>query len=462
MTSFAPAAAQPRVVPLDPTKHVNYTSGMVLGVDDFEQEFSYHQARARWLTRDLIGFGTVWGLAIGFEPSVDDVTVTVSPGTAVSPCGELICVSPTQCASLNRWLEEHAVDVIERVGSPLEPLDLSVVACYRECKTDDVPIPGEPCRTTEELMAASRVMDSFRLEFRLDRPEQPDEDAITDLIAWLRRIPIVSGPGTPLDEFADEVRKAIRAATVESPPASPPDGGPPLLLGSPPGVLEIPAADVTGYLRTALRVWVTDGRPLLRRCGAGCECGCAGGCGCAQEPGTPADPCDDAVLLGELRLTLEQPPAGGVRLAPGGWALDESRRPFLLPVRLLQELGLGESAALDLGSPPGSGPSWAGGAPAMAGARVNADGTTEFAYGGLQVEHVDGPLFRLFGWPGAVTPHLSVVTGTPITDSVGYAFEVIDPGPTSGAELYVRVRRRDGKPGTTSFMVQVTDYSGVA
>lgn len=483
MTSFAPAAALPRVVPLDPTKHVNYTPGMLLGVDDFTQEFAYHQGRLRWLARDLLGFGTVWGLALSFAEGTDDVQVVVSPGVAISPCGELICVGPTQCAPLDRWLEEHSTDVIAHAAALPGPVRLYVVLCYRECLTDDVPIPGEPCRSTDELMAPSRVKDDFRLELRLDPPEQPDEDAIIDLVAWLRRIPLVSGPGTGLDDFAAAVRDAIHVASQLSPPASPPEG-PPLLLGSPPTTLEIPADDLTEYLRIALRIWVTEGVPLLRLCGAGCECGCAGGCGCAGEAGRRDEPCDDAVLLGALDLELELPPTGGIRLAPAGWSLDESSRPFLLSTRLLQELALGESVALDLSSAAAGWP-WSieqpaplaavtPAAPIVAGGHVQADGTVDFAYGGLQVEKVTagGDMFRLYGWSGASTPDKSVVTGTPVVSgAIGYALEIVSPGPGPGpgpdASVYVRVRRLDGKKGTattatTGFVVQVTDFSGLA
>jgi len=42
-TSFAQLAATPGTVAPDPTKHVNYTLGMLLGVDDFNQEFAYLQ-----------------------------------------------------------------------------------------------------------------------------------------------------------------------------------------------------------------------------------------------------------------------------------------------------------------------------------------------------------------------------------------------------------------------------------
>ena len=34
-------AATPDAIAPDPSKHVNYTFGMLLGVDDFKQEFAY-------------------------------------------------------------------------------------------------------------------------------------------------------------------------------------------------------------------------------------------------------------------------------------------------------------------------------------------------------------------------------------------------------------------------------------
>src|SRR5450755_861395 len=96
-TSYAQFAAAPSVATPDPSKHVNYTLGMMLGSDDFNQEFAYLSGRDRWLARDLIGYGTVWGLKIAIQPQqageqLTDGRVVVSRGTALSPCGQLICV----------------------------------------------------------------------------------------------------------------------------------------------------------------------------------------------------------------------------------------------------------------------------------------------------------------------------------------------------------------------------------
>ena len=48
----------------DPTKHVDYQLGMVLGVDDFEQEFTYSSGRDKRIVRDLVGYGVVSGLRV--------------------------------------------------------------------------------------------------------------------------------------------------------------------------------------------------------------------------------------------------------------------------------------------------------------------------------------------------------------------------------------------------------------
>ena len=99
MSTFAPTA--PLQVAPDPTKHVNYVAGMVLGVDDFQQEYanlSGHDAR---IVRDLIGYGVVAGLAVTIETGTAGTRVQVSSGEAVTPSGRLICIEPAQCAVID-------------------------------------------------------------------------------------------------------------------------------------------------------------------------------------------------------------------------------------------------------------------------------------------------------------------------------------------------------------------------
>src|SRR5262245_2424804 len=146
MSSFAPRVATPRATPPDPSKHVNYNLGMVLGVDDFTQEFAYLSERNQRLARDLLGYGTVWGLRVFTEIESRGPRVVVENGVAVSPRGQLIHVPSAQCAYLNDWLnsERTRVELANRLGSPpSDSVTIYVALCYRECPTDKAPIPGE-------------------------------------------------------------------------------------------------------------------------------------------------------------------------------------------------------------------------------------------------------------------------------------------------------------------------------
>ena len=128
----------------DPTKHVNYNLGMVLGVDDFTQEFAYQSGRDQWMARDLIGYGTVRGLKISLDSDAKGPRVVVDPGVAVSPRGQMICVPAAQCAYINDWLATQKTALTELLTSPpADRVSLYVVLCYRDCPTDNVPIAGD-------------------------------------------------------------------------------------------------------------------------------------------------------------------------------------------------------------------------------------------------------------------------------------------------------------------------------
>ncbi|AKJ02890.1 hypothetical protein [Archangium gephyra] len=323
---------------MDPTKRVNYVLGMVLGVDDFTQEFTYLSERDRWLTRELLGYGTVWGLAVTQEPGTRGPEVRVSPGVAVSPRGNLLRVTPAQCASLNDWLAARTPEVSARMAgaSPGTRLKVYVVLGYDECLTDAVPIPGEPCRTEEDATKPSRIADDFTLELSFTPPAQHEEDALRDLVRWLRtHIQVSSTPGTsvPLDAFLGFLRGAVLVppGSPPSPPWSPSDF---LLDTSPASPLVVATEDLCRYLRAALRVWVTELRHLWRTNWLGEAQGC-------MEPLTPVSAGgEDRVLLAELSLPVTRELEGGawkVASAPAKVDILEDGRPFVAHLRLLQE-----------------------------------------------------------------------------------------------------------------------------
>ena len=329
----------------DPAKHVNYNVGMVLGVDDFTQEFAYLSGRDQSMARDLIGYGTVRGLKVATEiDSVKGPRVIVDPGVAVSPSGQMICVPSAQCAYLRDWVTDHATEVDSTAGSPIaSSIKLYVVLCYRDCPVDNVPIAGEPCRSEDQLMAPSRVKDDFCLELRLPKPAsalssppadlmfdsaafQREEDAIRDFADWFARIPVdSSGPSTPLDQFLGALRSGAQAWMNSSPPSSPPGD---FMFGSPPGFLRINSADLCSYSSAVMRLWVTELRPKWITRWHGCAASHFQG-------DNPAD--EDCVLLAELTVPIDP-------VSPGGWTVpnldvpaSDAARPYLVHSRMLQQ-----------------------------------------------------------------------------------------------------------------------------
>jgi hypothetical protein len=306
---------------------------MVLGVDDMIQDFVYHRHQVQWLARDTIGYGTLSGLHVEVvtRDPAKGPEVAVSPGTALSPRGQLIRVVPRQCAALNQWLgladtqqklREHGV-LLNGASS----FTAYVVLCFRDCPVDPLPIPGEPCRCADEAMAPSRILDDFRLELRFAPPAQPEEDAIRDFVQWLRQVRIEDGTFgySSLEEFLAGLRSA--AHDLLSPVDSPPD----FLYGSPPQNLAIPGGQLCEYLQAALRLWVTELRPLWQ---AHWSEKVGGGCGCHGDEHSEGQDAEECLLLAALDLPL----LNG-QVAPGQPVpVNEDRRPFVVHLRLLQEL----------------------------------------------------------------------------------------------------------------------------
>ncbi|MBI1762142.1 MAG: hypothetical protein HYR56_11985 [Acidobacteria bacterium] len=316
MSSFTTRTNTLSTPALDPTKHVNFQLGMVLGADDFEQEFAYQNGRDQWLARDLLGYGTIAGLRVTSEvDATQGPRLVVERGTALSPRGQLLRVPTAQCAALNDWLQLDAISTeLQNRNTGGDTVAAYVVLCYRECLSDPVPIAGEPCRSEEDLLVPSRRTDDFQLELRLVKPAQQEEQAVRDFVDWLHdEIEVVTtGASVDLQVFLD----AVRAATV----------------GSPPAAHKIHQDDLCHYLREAMRVWATELRPQRRPDWFG------QGRGCAGQTVTPDDQFEDCLLLAAVNLPILKSGAQWQVGAPAQIVIDESERPYLIHLRLLQEM----------------------------------------------------------------------------------------------------------------------------
>jgi hypothetical protein len=481
----------------DPAKHVNFTYGMVLGVDDFTQEFAYLSGRDRALARFGLGHGTVCGLRVTYDPADPEAghapRVVVSPGVAITPSGRTVCVGLAQCADLTAWLKANQAGLDELFGDAApgaeRTVTAAVVIAYAECFTDDVPVPGEPCRSAENLLAPSRVRDDFRLDLRLQGatatpPDRREEEAVRRFVAWLRRLRVADDATTDLAGFTGAL---LTAAGFDPLPAE----GPTLAAFFPPDLPDpppVPAPDARLFLRTALRIWVTWLLPAWRT--GDPECGCAPAAPASTAPAVgDRDSVDLAQVLVRVRradlaagdvayvVAPDEPANGGparpavtvveeqeATPANGGPARDEVHRPVLVDVRLLQEWALTGPPERAPGPPP------AGVVVAAGWFDHNGEVPPDppfFATGGLVVTRRSdaGTPTNFYDLDFAdYTPERRyVVTGTVVLDSgaATHALEVVTPA-VPGDKPALRIRQATSAATTPNtvkgFQLQITRF----
>lgn len=335
MSDFHPTTSTLARALLDPAKHVNFAEGMVLGADEFNQEFAHLSGRDQWLARDALGHGTVSGLRVRVAPNpgTGRWEVVVDPGVALTPSGQWVRVARQQFADLADWIAAHpeafaAID--PNVGMCTENLRLMLE--YRESLTDPVPVLDDACRTDQDLHP-SRITDDFLLSLvyqseNMPAPEPREEEAVCAFVEWLHGRIHVAESSDPhhvsrISVFLDELRQ-VAASRVFPPHADSPS---PDSWGENYPTLTLSPVDAEQFMREALRVWIVEMRGLWHP---------------ARLSGSPG------VLLAVVRATITFD-AGSWRLIrtdeqgpqrpPVGW-VDESARPWLLHARMLQELVL--------------------------------------------------------------------------------------------------------------------------
>jgi hypothetical protein len=430
------AAGADRAAP-DPGKRVNFVHGLVLGVDELTQESAFLAERAEWLARELIGYGTVSGLRVTRESLTGGPAIIVGSGLAVTPRGRPVRVPTAQAVALNEWLEAHRDDLIFHLVPGLESppgdvLRLSVVLCYRQCATDNQPGPGEPCRTDEAPPIYTRLADDFALELRLRPPDQREDTALRELTAWLRRIEIVdTETGTA---SRDELLDALRAAAAPGSPPAP-------MLSSPPEALRVHSADVCDFFRAAFTVWAIELRPL------------------SHAP----SPDDDCVLLCEVELPVVTAPNGRWIVEDAApIALLEDRRPYVLPLRLLQELALCDRA------PSAAGPHGVAAAGIIAGDATNTSNRRPLINGLRVVNVANGELtitFDGYVQPVAVSTFQYVVKAlSHVRPSQTVAPVIVNLGAFDPDGIRLRVTDSTGAPipvpdlASVEISIEITRY----
>jgi len=319
--TFSPVGTSPAS---NPSHHVHFSTGMVLGVDDYAQEFTYHNARDKWIVREFGGYGTISGLAVSVENGTDGPEIKVTAGSAATPGGDLVCVKSEQCGKVNAWLarEDIATRVAE-IATEVNPdtdanLKVWLTLCYTSCAIAPVPIPGQPCRSEQDLMAPSRIADDYILSLSLTPPAMIEAQAVEMLDIYVASMEAEAGP-TPTFTIANlrtKIEAHLGAIFVPGADAVPAPIFNPLVYHP----------DQQAILLQFIRNhWITRVRPHVM----------------AQKCGMPNVAANDCVLLASFSMAATRPPVGPWEVALANIDKDESDRSFLMsPMLAASAIGL--------------------------------------------------------------------------------------------------------------------------
>ena len=317
MTVTEPCVS-PTTGTLGPDLRVNYAYGMVLGLDEFLQEQLHRLTKTQLHERGRHGYGTVNGLAVSVAPAGStDYTVAVSTGIGVDQWGREIVIRCDQCARIGAWLraqEETNPGILGKHLGADGRVTVYVVASYAECLDALVPLPGQPCSSSDQTMVPSRIRDAWDVELRWQPPLMPRWDTDRRLARLLGSVRFVAGLPEASSSEADILTAVLDlAAKVDDGPGD---------LDPPPGTTwELPLETAAAVLDRILTAWVTHVRPVP-----------------APDLTEPDPASDPAILLSSITFEPAQPfdPADPVIVACDD-PVDEGR-PYLLHTGLIQEL----------------------------------------------------------------------------------------------------------------------------
>ena len=212
--------------PPSPTR-VFYSTGRMLGVEDFQAEQTYHRGRLARVLLQLAGTGTVTGLLVQTDGNADPakLEIQVTAGMALDRVGRIIEVPKTVCIILQDWISAYVKAWQDQQAgkSPGTPpiadpntaihdganLMIDVFATFVGCTRGVTPcFASQDDYDATDAFSANRLLDSFAMQLVLRTDSTPQ----TPLDPW-------AGLG-PVQPPVATLQQAILKGTL-GPPANP-------------------------------------------------------------------------------------------------------------------------------------------------------------------------------------------------------------------------------------------------
>jgi hypothetical protein len=165
--------------PLNPPPQalrVFYSTGRMLGVEDFQAEQAYHRGRLARALMSLHGTGTVIGLNVTSDGNVDAsaLEIQVAPGVAIDRVGRILDVPSKVCIRPQAWLagqtDSDLILAFKNGAFILVDVFVSFAACTRGVTPS---FASQDDYDATDAFSANRWLDSFAMQLVLRTDSEP-------------------------------------------------------------------------------------------------------------------------------------------------------------------------------------------------------------------------------------------------------------------------------------------------
>jgi hypothetical protein len=222
-------------------QRVYYSTGRMLGVEDFQADQDYHRGRLARALVQLYGTGTVAGLLVQTDSNKDvtQLELQVMAGMAIDRIGRIIEVPRTVCIVLNNWLSQQLQAWQSQITNPVagqpaipdpnlairdgKNLMCDVFATFVPCTRGLTPcFAAQDDYDATDAFSANRWLDSFAMQLVLRTDINPP---LTPVDPW-KTAGALSGAGAALTAPTEATLQnlllnataGVAAPAVEYPP----------------------------------------------------------------------------------------------------------------------------------------------------------------------------------------------------------------------------------------------------
>ena len=151
------------LLPNQPYTAMNYHYGMLLGVDDFVTDQTYHRGKIRLHNAWLHGAGVIWGLKC--TAHLDRSELRVDPGLALDGYGRELHNDTPKCVNIVKWFAKHKDDPefsFSETGNKIT-FEAHIIIRHRSCLMRPVPALLDTCEGTSSSTAYSRIHETVEI-----------------------------------------------------------------------------------------------------------------------------------------------------------------------------------------------------------------------------------------------------------------------------------------------------------